>query len=105
MVQLLPPANNSSVPAAFLLSAYGVVNTYTSMDILRRWLFIFNNCLQRNIRIIGFSTDEDSKYLRSMRLASGFFASLPHFKINERQEAFDLTTITTKWTWFFLKNK
>ncbi|CAF0969260.1 unnamed protein product [Rotaria sordida] len=70
MIQPLPSSNNSTVPSAFLLSGYGVVNTYTSMDILRRWLFIFDNCLQKNIRIIGFSTDGDAKYLRAMRLAN-----------------------------------
>jgi hypothetical protein len=56
MIQPLPSSNNSIFPSPFLLSGYGVVNTYTSMDILRRWLFIFDNCLQKNIRIIGFST-------------------------------------------------
>lgn len=56
MIQPLPSSNSSIVPPSFLLSGYGVVNTYTSIDILRRWLFIFDNCLQKNIRIIGFST-------------------------------------------------
>ena len=56
MIQPLPSTNTSVVPPAFLLSGYGVINTYTSIDILRRWLFIFNNCLEKNIRIIGFST-------------------------------------------------
>ncbi|CAF4578478.1 unnamed protein product [Rotaria socialis] len=120
MIQPLPLSNNSSIPSAFLLSAYAVVNTYTSIDILRRWLFIFDNCLQRNIRIIGFSTgralffimwllvhlvrlDGDAKYLRAMRLASGFFSSLPYFKLEERDAAFDLTAIVTKWPWFYLR--
>ena len=56
MIQPIPSSNSSIVPSSFLLSGYGVVNTYTSIDILRRWLFIFDNCLQKNIRIIGFST-------------------------------------------------
>lgn len=38
-----------------------------------------------------------------MRLASGFFASLPHFKLNEHEEAFDL--VISKWSWFYLKQK
>ncbi|CAF3173545.1 unnamed protein product [Rotaria socialis] len=122
MIQPLPLSNNSSIPSAFLLSAYAVVNTYTSIDILRRWLFIFDNCLQRNIRIIGFSTgralffimwllvhlvrlDGDAKYLRAMRLASGFFSSLPYFKLEERDAAFDLTAIVTKWPWFYLRGR
>ncbi|CAF4628340.1 unnamed protein product [Rotaria socialis] len=105
MMQPLPSSNNSTAPSAFLLAGYGAVNTYTSMDILRRWLFIFDNNLQKNIRIIGFSTDGDAKYLRAMRLVSGFFASLPYFKLDERRAAFDLTATTTKWPWFYLRSK
>ncbi|CAM4822591.1 unnamed protein product [Rotaria magnacalcarata] len=107
MIQPLPSSNNSPASSAFLLSGYGVLNTYTSMEILRRLLFIFNNSLQKNIRIIGFSTDGDAKYLRAMRLVSGFFASLPYFKLDERRAAFDLTTTTTttKWPWFYSRSK
>lgn len=105
MVQPLQSSNKLAIPSPFLLSTYGVVNTFTSIDILRRWLFIFDNCIQKNIRIIGFSTDGDAKYLRAMRLASEFFASLPYFRLNERQTAFDLTTIIGKWSWFFLKGR
>jgi len=39
-----------------------------------------------------------------MRLASGFFASLPHFKLTENQEAFDLKLVS-KWPWVYLRNK
>lgn len=40
-----------------------------------------------------------------MRLASEFFASLPYFRLNERQIAFDLTAMTGKWCWFYLKGR
>ncbi|CAF5166390.1 unnamed protein product, partial [Rotaria magnacalcarata] len=42
-----------------------------------------------------------------MRLVSGFFASLPYFKLDERRAAFDLTTTTTttKWPWFYSRSK
>lgn len=40
-----------------------------------------------------------------MRLANGFFASLPYFKLDERPAAFDLTTVATKWPWFYLRSK
>lgn len=39
-----------------------------------------------------------------MRLASGFFASLPNFKLNEHQESFDFKTVS-QWPWFYLRNK
>ena len=46
--------------------------------------------------------DGDAKYLRAIRLASEFFASLPNFRLNEHRATFDLTTVTSKWHWFFL---
>lgn len=40
-----------------------------------------------------------------MRLASEFFASLPYYKLAERRVAFDLTTTTSQWSWFYLRSK
>jgi hypothetical protein len=50
------PSSHISLPSPFLLSAYGVENTYTANDILRRWLFIYEGCIKKQIRIIGFSS-------------------------------------------------
>jgi len=58
MIQPVQSSNQSTIPSPFLLSAYGIDNTATANDILQRWWYIFNQCLQRNIRIIGFSTGE-----------------------------------------------
>ncbi|CAF4892834.1 unnamed protein product [Rotaria sp. Silwood1] len=58
MIQPVQSINQSIIPSPFLLSAYGIDNTATANDILQRWWYIFNQCLQRNIRIIGFSTGE-----------------------------------------------
>lgn len=49
-------------PKPFLLSAYGVNNKFTAMDILRRWMYIFERCLDKNVRIIGFSTGKFSSF-------------------------------------------
>ncbi|CAF3347145.1 unnamed protein product [Rotaria sp. Silwood2] len=88
-------------PKPILLSAYGVDNKFTALDILRRWIYIFERCLDKDVRIIGFSTDADNKYISAMRLASNFFASLPNFKLDEHQHAFKMD-IPNDWTWFFL---
>jgi hypothetical protein len=48
--------DTTKFPKPFILSAYGVNNKFTAMDILRRWIYIFENCLNKGIRIIGFST-------------------------------------------------
>ncbi|CAF2007754.1 unnamed protein product [Rotaria magnacalcarata] len=91
----------TNFPKPFLLSAYGVNNKYTTMDILRRWMYIFENALDKGVRVIGFSTDADNKYLSAMRLASNFFASLPNFKSDKHQHAFRIN-IPKDWTWFYL---
>lgn len=56
MVQPVQASNQSIILSPFLLSAYGVDNKTTADDILQRWYYIFNQCLQKNIRMIGFST-------------------------------------------------
>ncbi|CAF3061476.1 unnamed protein product [Rotaria sp. Silwood2] len=58
MIQPVQSTTQNTIPSPFLLSAYGIDNTATANDILQRWWYIFNQCLQRNIRIIGFATGE-----------------------------------------------
>jgi hypothetical protein len=57
MFQNIPTADNETqVAKPFLLSAYGVNNKFTAVDILCRWIHMFERCLERGVRIIGFST-------------------------------------------------
>ncbi|CAF4370405.1 unnamed protein product [Rotaria sp. Silwood2] len=104
MIQPVQSTTQNTIPSPFLLSAYGIDNTATANDILQRWWHIFNQCLQRNIRIIGFSTDADAKYVRAMRLMSGVFASLPNFPVHQHQQAFTVK-LKSRWPWFFLREQ
>ena len=45
------------VASLILLSAYGVNSRYTSVDIIQRWSFMYEECNKKGIRMIGFSTD------------------------------------------------
>ncbi|CAF3673116.1 unnamed protein product [Rotaria socialis] len=101
MIQPVQSADNSSIPSPYLLSAYGIDNTATANDILQRWWYIFNQSLQRNIRIIGFSTGADLKHLRAMRLMSGFLGALPNFQVHQHPQAFQIK-IRSHWSWFYL---
>ncbi|CAF1407076.1 unnamed protein product, partial [Rotaria sordida] len=87
MIQPITSTEQTSSP--IILSAYGTNSKYTSIDIIRRWIWIFDECLAKGIRIIGFSTDGDPKYLKAMKLVLGFFASLPNMKISDRSHAFE----------------
>ena len=54
----------------YLLSAYGVDNKFAGVDILRRWMYIFERCLDKGVRIIGFST---GKFLFTLCFYTKFF--------------------------------
>ena len=59
MLQSIPTEDNPTrVPRPLLLSAYGVDNKITAINVLNRWMYIFQHCLEQNVRIIGFSTDK-----------------------------------------------
>ncbi|CAM4946357.1 unnamed protein product [Rotaria socialis] len=98
MIQPVQSTYNSSIPSPYLLSAYGIDNIATANDILQRWWYIlFNQSLQRNVRII----DADPKYLPAMRLMSGFLGALPNFQVHQYPQAFQIK-IRSHWSWFYL---
>lgn len=68
-----PITNTKSSP--FILSAFGTTGNVESISIIRRWLYIYEQCHDRGIRIVGFSTDADAKYVKAMRLALGEYRS------------------------------
>ena len=65
-----------------------------------RWLKMIEECSERGIRIIGFPTDCDIRYLRAMRLITRFFATLPNISIRDDPNAFRVT-IPFRSNWFF----
>ncbi|CAF2934953.1 unnamed protein product [Rotaria sp. Silwood2] len=104
-VHMLQPLLNTSsdrIPSPFLLSAYGIAGTYTAEDVLNRWLWIYEETKKKGIRIIGFSTDCDSRYLRSLRIASGFFAFNIDHPFRYHTDAFK-ANIPSHWHWFYLQ--
>ena len=90
-VQMIQPINLNNVSGSpFLLSAYGNDNHFTTEDILMKWMNIINRCTEQGVRVVGFATDCDSRYLRSMRLFMGFFADMPNQQIYLRDDAFHI---------------
>ena len=88
-IHMIQPINLSSFSRSpFLLSAYGTDNYFTTLDILMRWMSMVNQCDKKGVRIVGFSTDCDSRYLRSMRLLMGYFADMPNQQFHLRDNAF-----------------
>ncbi|CAF3345178.1 unnamed protein product [Rotaria socialis] len=89
--------------APFILSAYGTDNHFTTLDILMRWMTIINQCVKKGVKVIGFSTDCDVRYLRPMRLLMGFFADMPNQQFHLRDNAF-YVDIPKSWDWLFMRN-
>lgn len=88
-LQMIQPINLNNVEGApFILSCYGTDNKFTTEDILMKWVHMVNRCYDKKVKLVGFSTDCDSRYLRSMRLFSGFFAEMLNQQIHMRNDAF-----------------
>jgi hypothetical protein len=88
---MIQPINSSSTACSpFVLSAFGTDNQFNTQDILMRWMSIVNRCDKENVKVVGFSTDCDSRYMRSMRLLMGFFADMPKQQFHLRDNAFDV---------------
>ncbi|CAF1082926.1 unnamed protein product [Didymodactylos carnosus] len=79
-------------------SAYGADTKLVAIDILRRWIYIYEQCKLNDIRIIGYSTDCDSKYLKAVRLTNGFFSRLPNINLIDIYHA-DLFEIDPPHKW------
>ncbi|CAF3355720.1 unnamed protein product, partial [Rotaria sp. Silwood2] len=89
----------------FLLAAYGINHKFKTIDVLNRWIWIFEKSQEANVRIVAFSTDCDARYLLAMRLTTGFFAKLTNTSIFNRNDALEID-LPTEWSaWFFMPNR
>ncbi|CAM4775357.1 unnamed protein product [Rotaria magnacalcarata] len=65
----------------YIISAYGTNSKVNSIDIFRKWIHIYNECKNRKINVVGFSSDCDPRYRKCMQLALGFFARVPNIEL------------------------
>ncbi|CAF4249365.1 unnamed protein product, partial [Rotaria sordida] len=83
LYMIQPIHSNNQKISPYALSAYGTNGKYTSFDIIRRWFTIFEESSKQGVRILGYSTDADPRYLLAMRLVSGFFTILLNSPITQ----------------------
>ncbi|CAF3638763.1 unnamed protein product [Rotaria sp. Silwood1] len=96
-----PICINNQISPSFALAAYGTNGKYTALDIIRRWYTIFEESSSRGIRIVGYSTDTDPKYLLAMKLVSGFFGVLINNPKSKHSSLLKVA-VPTSWSWFYL---
>jgi hypothetical protein len=85
----------------YLIAAYGTDNKFKSSDVILRWGHIYQQCKVKGIRVIGYSTDCDSRYLHAMRISLGFFAS---FGYVDHPDILSID-LPTNWCWFFMQHE
>ncbi|CAF1448049.1 unnamed protein product [Rotaria magnacalcarata] len=103
MVQ--PLIVSSSYSSPFLLAAYGIINNFKAIDVLNRWLWMFEKSKQSNVRIVAFSTDCDPRYLLAMRLATTFFAKFVNISLCDRKDVLEIDFPKHWSAWFFMQTR
>ncbi|CAF3322202.1 unnamed protein product [Rotaria socialis] len=100
MMQLL--IESKPYTSSFLLAAYGTSNTFKAIDILNRWIWIFEKSQESNVRIVAFSTDCDPRYLLAKRLTTGFFSKLTNTPLYNHNNILKIH-LPNDWSgWFFM---
>ena len=89
----------------YILSAYGTANEAKAIDILQRWIYIYDECKRQNIHLVGFSTDADPRYLKAMKLALGFFVRTPNINLASGETDSFEVCLPQSWTFFFMRPK
>ena len=64
----------SDVPP-FCLACIGTDNKFTAMNVMQRWKYIVTECDKRNIAVLSFGGDGDSRVMKGMKVSSLFNAS------------------------------
>ena len=90
-LHMIQPIGCGPIPcSSFLLSAYGTDNCFSGQDIILRRITIVNQCEIEGVKVIGFASDCDPRYLRSMRVLMGFFVDAPNYQFHVNDNAFSV---------------
>ena len=58
---------SAAVPP-FCLGCIGTNNSFAAPDVLKRWRYIYLECQKKEITVISFGADGDSRLLRAMKI-------------------------------------
>lgn len=84
-IVMAQPLNSNA--SAFCIAAYGSDNKFNYKDVGNRWKFLEDRCLQKQIKVLGFSTDGASQFMKNMKEESELGISLdtkqPWYKVTK----------------------
>ena len=107
-INLIEPLLNKPGPVhsrPYILSAYGIDNQTNAVEVLKHWIYLYDECKSRDIRIVGFSTDADPRYLKAMKLALGFFIRAPNIILASQKDDFFDIHVPQSWNFFFMRSQ
>lgn len=90
----------SHVPP-FCLCLFGTKNKFDTKAVLYRWKYIIQECSRRNIHVLCFSSDGDSRLLNAMRLTSqlhSYSSSICSNVVATCTPSFPSITIPASWS-------
>jgi len=93
----------SPIIPPFCLGCMGSDISFTALDVLKRWKYIYQECQKRGITVVSFGADGDSRLLRAMKISTLLNLSGSD-KALYNQSPSHLTsnlTIPKEWTWFW----
>lgn len=87
----------------FIISSYGTNNKYTAVDVLKKWMFMYDECKKKNINVVGFSADAEPRNLKAMQLSLGFFTKTPNIDLLSGNNTLLKINIASDWNFFFMR--
>ncbi len=98
--------NSSSIHSRpYIISAYGTNNKYKGTDVVRKWIYMYNECKKRNIVVVGFASDCEARYLKAMQISLGFFTSTPNIDLLNGNKNLLQINIPSTWVFFFMRKR
>ncbi|KAF0688873.1 Uncharacterized protein FWK35_00037959, partial [Aphis craccivora] len=85
----------------FCVAIYGTDNRFTNEDVMSRWNFMKLAAASQGIEIIGFSSDGDTRLLKTMQLQSlSMYARESNLNVDVLNDTIETAETANDWSWF-----
>ena len=85
------------------LACLGTNNKFSAEDLLPRWRYIVEECSRRNISVLSFKADRDSRIMKCMKVFTSLMAPLSA-KDASSGETLSPVCIPPNWeAWFYIQ--
>lgn len=106
-IHVIEPLLNTNPSIAhsrpYTVSAHGTNNKHTGIDILQKSNYTYNECRQRDIILIEFSTNCDPRYLKAKQLSLDFFTYAPNIDLLSNNDRLLNINLPSHWIFFFMR--